>query len=257
MKRNQPPDWFDLFETEQVTEKTMTRLAASLEAANLPVQTKYSPVQAHWFYLDTIFLANNANREGMHANALAITRQCIEAISIIELGLANTSEAADVLLKWNSDELTPGAIRKWLEANQWPKYGCGLWNETWADFMGSLARAIQPYAHYSQHLAYWQMRLHPHVSEDEEGNTTLIAEYSPRAYDPQKATRITLYHALLNYALARAWIATNTQDHEFTALISRFRLALGRSRYLDGKDTKWEEQFWAMLWLRDGTTVLE
>jgi hypothetical protein len=29
--------------------------------------------------------------------------------------------------------------------------------------------------------------------------TTLLIEYSPRAYDAQKATRITLFHAILTF----------------------------------------------------------
>jgi len=28
-------------------------------------------------------------------------------------------------------------------------YGTGLWDEPWSDFYGNLARAVQPYAHYT------------------------------------------------------------------------------------------------------------
>lgn len=55
---------------------------------------------AHWFVLDTLLLASQANRDGMHANALALTRQCVEAISITELGVCGHPDAEAILLKW-------------------------------------------------------------------------------------------------------------------------------------------------------------
>ena len=88
------PEWFSL--TEEATPATMKRLADSLRNLSLPIQIRFLPMQAHWFVLDSLFLASRANKEGMHANALALTRQCIEAISVIEMGLASPS-ADDVL----------------------------------------------------------------------------------------------------------------------------------------------------------------
>ena len=212
-------------------------------------------MQAHWFVLDSLFLASRANKEGMHANALALTRQCIEAISVIEMGLASPS-ADDVLARWERDEVTAGEVRKWLSANVWPSYGSGLWSESWSDFMAHLARAIQPYAHYTTKLAQWQLRL---CSARLDGNPlTAVVESRPRAYDPQKATRITLFHGILTFAMARIWIAASRQsDQSFQALINRFGKALGESKYLDGRQTNWEQQFWAMVWGGDGRTVLE
>lgn len=77
----------------------MERVALSLQELNLPLQVRFLPVQAHWFILDSLLLANQANREGMHANALSLLRQCLEAISIVELGLTPHAGAADVLLQ--------------------------------------------------------------------------------------------------------------------------------------------------------------
>ncbi len=247
------PEWFSL--TEEATPATMKRLADSLRNLSLPLQIRFLPMQAHWFVLDSLLVANRANKEGMHANALALTRQCIEAISVIELGLASPA-ADDVLTRWEQDEVTPGEVRKWLSANIWPTYGSGLWSEPWPDFMAHLARAIQPYAHYSTKLAQWQLRLHGgHTG----GNPlSAIVEWRPRAYDAQKATRITLFHSILTFAMARIWIATSPQsDKPFQALINRLGKALGESKYLDGRQTNWEQQFWAMVWGGDGRTVLE
>jgi hypothetical protein len=122
--------------------------------------------------------------------------------------------------------------------------------------MAHLAKAVQPYAHYTSRLAQWQERLIGQADTDDPHS--FYVQFGPRAYDPQKATRITLFHAILTFALARIWIATTANpDPEFSALINRFRVALGKSKYLDGQETKWEHQFWAMMWSKSGGTILE
>jgi len=195
----------------------------SVTVANLPLalQVRSAPMLAHWFLLDTLLLANKANRAGMHANSLVLTRRCVEAISIIELGLCRHAEAEAILLKWEVDELSAGKLRAWLESNVWPRYGTGLWAEPWCTFMGEFAKAIQPYAHYSRSLAQWQARLHGATAGE------LLIELKPRGYDPQKATRITLFHEILHFALGRIWMASNPDDREIAALIARLGHALG------------------------------
>lgn len=194
----------------------------------------------------------------MHANALSITRQCLEAISVIELGLSQLPGAEDMLLRWEADKESAGSLRKWLEANVWPDYGHGLWSEPWSDFMSRLAKAIQPYAHYSTQLSKWQMRVREFSQNGENGELLAVVECGPHSYDPQKATRITLYHALLIFTLARIWLAAAGQsDTTFGALIDRLRIALGKSVYLDGEKTNWDQQFWAMLLFSDGPQAPE
>lgn len=251
-----PPEWFKI--SEEANPKVMHRIAAAVTANEMVPQVKSAPMMAHWFILDTLLLANRANREGMHANSLALMRQCIEAISIVELGVCGHPDAESVLLKWDADDLNPGKLRAWLQANVWSQYGSGLWNEPWFTFMREFAGAVQPYAHYGRSLAQWQLRLH-RIYDVTEPNADLkaIIEIRPRAYDAQKATRITLFHALLHYALGRIWLAANNGDAEFTALVARMGTALGKSRYLDGHETDWSQQFWAMVWERGGGTILE
>lgn len=248
------PEWFRL--ADDCTFATMQHIAESIQELSLPLQVKFVPMQAHWFILDSLLLANQANRDGMHANALSLTRQCLEAVSVVELGLTAHSGAAEMLLRWERDKITAGALRAWLEANVWPSYGAGLWTEPWSEFMRQLAGAIQPYAHYTSRLAQWQAHLmgqHDPAEPD-----SMIVRFAPRAYDPQKATRITLFHAILTYMLARIWIAAHGRDDsEFVALINRLGQALGTSKYLDGHQTNWEQQFWAMVWSMDGGTILE
>ncbi|MBF3576669.1 hypothetical protein ISF62_14180 [Burkholderia pseudomallei] len=251
------PEWFEIL--DGTTHQVMQRVASAVSANTMALQVKSSPMLAHWFILDTLLLANRANRDGMHANALALTRQCIEAISVVELGICNHPDAEGMLLKWDADRATAGELRKWLQANVWPNYGTGLWTEPWDLFMREFASAIQPYAHYGRNLAQWQLRLHAPIEDANSatGEMHALIEMRPRAYDPQKATRITLFHALLTYLLGRVWMASNPRDSEFAALVGRFGAALGKSRYLDGHATDWGKQFWAMLWERGGGTILE
>jgi hypothetical protein len=251
-----PPDWFPV--AEEIIPRVLERLASKADSLNLPMQVRFAPRQAFCFLANSMLLANRANREGMHANALAITRQCLEAISVLELGLVQSGQATNLLERWEADKVSPGEIRKWLEANIWESYGTGLWSEKWAEFMGKLCKASQPYAHYSPKLAQWQSRIVKVEDESEDGNLTLIVELGAKSYDPQKATRITLFHGLIHFALARIWVAhSRTGDLEFESLVERLRIALGKSVYLDGDHTDWDEQFWAMLWFRDGNNCPE
>jgi hypothetical protein len=250
------PDWFRL--CEEATPQVMSRIATATSANPMSVQVQLKPTLAHWFMLDSLLLANKANREGMHANALSLTRQCLESLSVIELGICGHKDAESVLQKWNNDELSAGKLRAWLEQHVWSNYGTGLWHEPWATFMREFAAALQPYAHYSSMLAQWQVRLvrgAPVGVEPSEPLTALI-EARPRAYDAQKATRITLFHAVLTYTLGRIWMANN-HDPGFSSLIVALGAALGKSRYLDGHATDWSQQFWAMVWGSEGNTLLE
>ena len=247
------PEWFIL--AEEATPKVMRRIASATSAISMSLQVTFLPQKAHWFLLDSLLLANQANRDGMHANALALTRQCVEAMSVLELGICGHMDAESALLKWEKDELTPGKLRAWLEANVWRAYGSGLWSESWASFMRQFAAALQPYAHYSTMLSQWQDQLLPDTGNHGE-EIHKIVKIGPRAYDSQKATRITLLHAILTYVLGRIYIAGH-QDVELAHLVVQLGSALSKSKYLDGHSTDWSQQFWAMLWSTSGVTVLE
>jgi hypothetical protein len=106
------PKWFSF--AEKANPETMKRIAASVSTVPFSLRIKSLPTQAHWFALDSLLLANRANREGMHANALALIRQCIEAISVIEVGLCGHPDSETVLLQRDEDRRTPGDLRKWL-----------------------------------------------------------------------------------------------------------------------------------------------
>lgn len=251
------PEWFTLSET--LTPSIMRCVADAADANGMNIQVRHAAKLAHWFLLDSMMLANRANRDGMHANALALTRQCIEAIGVIELGICGHPLAESMLLRWDNDQLSPGKLRAWLQEQVWTNYGTGLWMESWPVFMREFAAAVQPYAHYGRSLAQWQLRLHGFAmaTDATDAVSSGLIEMRPRAYDPQKATRITLFHALLTYTLGRICGAAGVADQRLRTRIGALGNALGKSPYLDGHQTNWGQQFWAMVWSRDGSTMLE
>lgn len=250
------PEWFMRFVA--LGPQIMRRLDHAVSSVAMVNQVRFAPMQAFWFMGNSLALADRANRDGMHANALALTRQCVEAIGIIELGLCGHVDAEAKLLLWEQDNLNPGNMRKWLQDAVWPAYGSGLWSEPWSEFMGQFAKAVQSYAHYTRYLAQWQAGLR-HVQPTDEPDRPYFAmlELGPRIYDAQKASRITLFHGLLHYLLGRVWLAANPGDVAFAQEVASFGGALGRSDYLDGHQTDWSQQFWALVWMQDGTTKLE
>lgn len=251
-----PPDWFKL--AEPFTEATHPRIRVALNDVGLDPQIRNSPMLAYWFLMDTLELSDHANRRGMHAPALAIIRQCVESLSVIELGLCGHDGAERALLEWEADKRSGGELRKWLQGNVWGGYGSGLWNESWSDLMHQYAKAIQPYAHYSAALARWQMNIRSVVNPSGADEMIgLTASLAPRQYDPQKATRVTLLHLITHYILGRVWSAAHADDSAYRALILEMGDAIGRSEYLDGHGTKWAEQFWAFTWRTDGTLTFE
>jgi hypothetical protein len=144
--------------------------------------------------LDT---STEVNKTGKHSVAICLARQCLEALSIVDLGLQRQGYAEPLLLDWVEGKRTTGDLRKRLQQDVWPEYGRGLWNETWAEFFANLAQAVHPYAHYSPELQGWQWAT---VVQRQTGAVMAIGMGT---YDELKATRITLLHALLVWAAAR------------------------------------------------------
>lgn len=246
------PEWIE--RSNEAYEPIHKRIANAIQNNGLPVHLSLAPQEALYFFINSMQIAYDANLAGIHANALAQTRYCIEALSIVELGVTRKAGREETLERWLHNEITPGKLRQWLAREVWPEYGFGLWTESWDTFMGNLAGAVQPYAHYTCQLAQWQSRT---VSVNTQRSTAYI-ESGPMVYDPQKASRIMLYHCIMNYALARIWGARfGESDMRFTNITQRLGNALGRSRYLDGHQTNWDQQFWAMMWTPEGDTILE
>jgi hypothetical protein len=142
--------------------------------------------------------SSHANHSGKHSAAICLVRQCVEALTIAEIGLQPPDFVEPLLIAWKEGKKSHGELRKALEHHVWPAYGAGLWDETWSEFYGNLARAVQPYAHYTSELQGWQF-----VTVDYDGGRQFTATFGLETYDALQATRIMLFHMLLTYMLGR------------------------------------------------------
>lgn len=140
----------------------------------------------------------HANREGWHSAAMSLVRQSIEALTVAEIGLQEPGLAVPLLRAWKAGKKSHGELRSALERDVWPNYGKGLWDEPWSEFYGNLAKAVQPYAHYTPKLQGWQMTTLAYA-----GGREATMAYGLKAYDATKASRITLLHMLLTWMLGR------------------------------------------------------
>ncbi len=163
--------------------------------------------------------SNYANQDvnNFYSVAICLLRHCVEALTVVDLGLQEPGFSGPRLEKWQKGTLSAGELRKCLEDEVWPAYGKGLWSEPWAKFFGNLARAVQPYAHYTPELQGWQVKV-----VGFSGGPRFLANLAPRARDPIKTSRILRLQAIITWTLARlvlfnrpnsVWpIATATED---------------------------------------------
>ncbi len=186
------------------------------------------------------------NRRGRHAVAVGLVRQCVETLTLIDVGLQEQSRRDPLLEAWRQERKTHGQIRSELERDVWPRYGRGLWNETWAEFFGEFARAVQPYAHYTHLLQGWQLASPPgqQLSRSPDGNYLFLAQIGFNTYDGLKASRITLLHCLLTWAMARL-VENNGGDARIDfKQVAMLGSELGRSEFLGGGALEWHQEFW-------------
>jgi hypothetical protein len=130
---------------------------------------------------------------------MCLVRPSLEALTVAEIGLQKPAFAEPMLGAWKTGKKSHGELRNALEREIWPSYGTGLWDEPWAKFYGNLARAVQPYAYYTEELQGWQFV----TVSVEHDSYTAIEMTGLETYDLLKATRITFFHMLLTWMLGR------------------------------------------------------
>jgi hypothetical protein len=182
--------------------------------------------------------SSHANHSGKHSAAICLVRQSVEALTIAEIGLQPPDFAEPLLIAWKEGKKSHGELRKALEHHVWPAYGAGLWDETWSEFYGNLARAVQPYAHYTSELQGWQF-----VTVDYDGGRQFTATFGLETYDALQATRITLFHMLLTYMLGRILLfhGKNPDAMSRRADILKLGQALGSSTLLFKRGEWWAQ----------------
>ena len=241
------PEWFRLGESLMwplVGMAVATCRSHKMATLDLSMQGELA-IYHHAGCLET---SAHANKRGKHSAALCLIRQSVEALCIAELSLQDPSFAEPLLLGWKDGKKTQGEVRKSLERDIWPRYGSGLWSETWPEFYANLARAVQPYAHYTSDLQGWQFSNHSY-----DGGTTFLASTGLENYDSLLATRITLLHALLTWMLGRILLdhGKNTDVLTRKSDIHDLGKALGSSRLLfEGGD--WGSQLAPHMFFKPG-----
>jgi hypothetical protein len=189
-----------------------------------------------------------ANERGKHSVAIALVRQALEALTLIDLGLHPSTFSDPVLDRWKSGRISHGEIRAHLEKEVWHSYGHGLWAEPWSEFFGNLARAVQPYAHYTPELQGWQDQV---IEQHGEREATITVGLL--TYDPLKASRVTLLHMLLAWALGRI-LLVHRDNPDVLAREAEIHLlgeSLSQSKLLI-KNQKWGVQLLPHMWFRPG-----
>jgi hypothetical protein len=197
MNKKTMPQWFEL--GDQLMWPLIGMACTSARNHKMPtLDTDGVAELAVCHHAGCLEASGYANRRGKHSTAISLVRQSIEALTVAEVGLQEAEFAEPLLQDWLKGRKSQGQLRQALEADIWPTYGTGLWDEKWAEFYANLARAVQPYAHYTQELQGWQYAV---VSHDME--SSFIAMTGLGTYDPTQASRVTLFHMLLTYMLGR------------------------------------------------------
>lgn len=193
------------------------------------------------------------NRASQPAVAMALLRQCVEALTVIEAGLQSERISGQLLAQWCDGKLTTGGLRKELSTNAWPSYGPGLWTESWHEFFGNLAASVHPYAHYSPDLQQWQLAV---VAYD--GQSRTIVMTGAQTADPVKASRVTLLHSLLIWTLARILAATYPKHvgDEMRCAIHELGASLASSKLLF-RACDWATQLLPHVMFRPGVDWLD
>jgi hypothetical protein len=240
-----PPAWFRI--GEPMLWPTMhTALQTLSESRTGNLQLDMIPECAAIHLMHCMETSIDTNRRGRHAVAIGLVRHCVEALALIDVGLQEPRYRDSLLEAWSEETKSQGGIRKALEHDIWSRYGQGLWSETWAEFFAEFARAVQPYAHYTQLLQGWQLAS-PHgqqLSKSADGKYVFMVQIGLNTYDGLKGTRITLLHCLLAWAIARLLLANRADSGIEPDKVKQLGAALGKSELLGGGALEWHQEFW-------------
>lgn len=249
------PRWLRL--TDELVPVVVSQASMHLDPRRQPLDPNLANVPyaafLHWCACHSCSM--DANERGLHAVSVALVRQCLEALSLVALGLWNDPRREKLLLDWLEGKLSPGELRQKLDQHVWPGFHPGLWGESWSEFFANLCRAVQPYSHYTPELMGWQWQdLAWSWSGDRPTGFTMIG---PQTYDPLKASRVTLLHALLTWTVGR--ILTDLTDVlnpiQRTA-VDDLGKSLGRSKLLF-KKKDWAVELRPYLVFREGVSWLD
>jgi hypothetical protein len=191
------------------------------------------------FHLEACLNASiEANARFQTSVAICLLRQCVEALTVIDLGLQTPRYRDPLLNDWHDGKTTTGSLRKELEVNVWTRYGSGLWDEPWKDYFANLAKAVHPYAHYSPELMGWQMSI---MAFD--GRNRFLVATGPQQFEAVKASRLALLQSLIIWTLARLLLANSTSPEvaKLSKQVDLLKTAIGSSKLLF-KSKDWSDE---------------
>lgn len=237
------PEWFTI--GDQLMEPVVRELSGtvrSIQQSDLDLKTACEAAGLH--FVQCVDTSIQVNKRGLHAIAVSLVRQCMEALSVVDAGLQRPGLRDELVRAWLDEKITAGGIRKRLDAEVWANYGEGLWGESWSEFMSEFSQAVHPYAHYTQLLQGWQFaHLSDQLFKSQDGSYTTYMSIGPDTYDTTKATRITLLHMILEWVAGRMVLA-NGHAQELAARIGALGEALAEAEWLGGGKTPWHQEFW-------------
>jgi len=191
-----------------------------------------------------------ANANGNHSVAISLMRHSVEALTVIDIALQDPAYADPLLKDWEDDKKSLGQLRAVLERDIWSRYGVGLWDEPWAEYFGKLARAVQPYAHFTKDLMGWLWSI-----QDFDGDKKFVIKTGWHLFDPLKASRISLFQALITWTLGRLLLANNPPGCIRPALlrIPELGKSIGSSKLLF-RDKNWDDELMPHIFFMPGQT---
>jgi hypothetical protein len=193
-----------------------------------------------------------ANGQGYHSAALGVLRQSIEALTLIDLGLQTPDYNSELLAAWKAGKKSHGEIRKALERDIWPRYGTGLWSESWSQFFGNLSRAIQPFAHYTPELMNWQFYIpSQRFVASGDGHFQMLQSIGRKTNDPVKAARVYLLTAMAVWTLARLLRSNDVGSTIPLDNVDALGKSIAGSKLLE-KGENWGEQLMGHLFFTPG-----
>ncbi len=247
MKSHPSPKW--LLIGDEIRVPLLQKVLSDLIPSSVHLSdVEHVPYLAAVHFFQCLGASDDSNRRGHHSVSMCLLRQCVEAATIIDCGLQDKAFSEPLLRAWAEDKKTVGEIRKDLEKYVWCRYGRGLWLEPWAEFYGRLARAVQPYAHYSPSLMGWQFAMTTH-----EWGTKAVALLGTNTYDPVRASRITLLMEIVHWSLGRLFLENGRilAACDLSKQIGRLGTELGRSKLLF-KTKDWEMEMMPHMSFRPG-----
>jgi len=150
MQNGHPQYWANHHEPLHIA---LLRVVRGFWCDSPPVNDLQLQFTAHYagkHCLESVVVSRLANEGGAHAVAVGLLRNAVESLTLVAISICNHPDKIAVLQKWNEEKIAHGQLRQILERDVRPSTPLkGLWNQTWIEFWASLARAVQPYAHFS------------------------------------------------------------------------------------------------------------